>query len=57
LNPLDHYLQHGIYKGRTVVNDGLWGRPHRARSRRILAAAGGCSCDNPATRRKFVTLK
>ena len=25
VNPLDHYLISGIYEGRTVVNDGLWG--------------------------------
>jgi hypothetical protein len=23
-NPLDHFLQHGIYEGRAAVNDGLW---------------------------------
>ena len=25
VNPLDHYLTFGIYEGRTIVNDGLWG--------------------------------
>ena len=24
VNPLDHYLQFGIYGGGAVVNDGLW---------------------------------
>ena len=24
VNPLDHYLMHGIYEGRQMVNDGLW---------------------------------
>jgi len=24
INPLDHYLQFGIFEGRTIVNDGVW---------------------------------
>jgi serralysin len=24
VNPLDHYLQSGIYEGRTAANDGVW---------------------------------
>ena len=24
LNPLDHYLQCGVYEGRDIANDGLW---------------------------------
>jgi serralysin len=25
MNPLDHFLQFGIYEGRQAVNDGVWG--------------------------------
>ena len=24
LNPLDHFLQHGVYEGRAAINDGAW---------------------------------
>jgi hypothetical protein len=24
VNPLDHYLNNGIYEGRTPINDGAW---------------------------------
>jgi hypothetical protein len=24
MNPLDHFLQFGIYEGRHPVNDGMW---------------------------------
>jgi hypothetical protein len=24
INPLDHFLNYGIYEGRAAVNDGIW---------------------------------
>jgi len=24
VNPLDHFLQNGIYEGRVAINDGIW---------------------------------
>jgi len=24
INPLDHFINNGIYEGRAAVNDGLW---------------------------------